>query len=91
TIFPAIVLVFLALPSIRLLYLIDESFNPFILITKKDMVYCLTIDKIIFITIVTRLIFTPILFIIYAMTLLNKSQRHWNFILYVWGRKRYTN
>lgn len=32
TILPAIVLVFLALPSIRLLYLIDESFNPFITI-----------------------------------------------------------
>lgn len=30
TILPAIVLVFLALPSIRLLYIIDESFNPFI-------------------------------------------------------------
>nr|AAF31687.1 cytochrome oxidase subunit II [Helobdella robusta] len=32
TILPAIVLVFLALPSIRLLYLMDESFNPFITI-----------------------------------------------------------
>nr|YP_010725978.1 cytochrome c oxidase subunit II [Helobdella europaea]WDY83673.1 cytochrome c oxidase subunit II [Helobdella europaea] len=32
TILPAIVLVFLALPSIRLLYIMDESFNPFITI-----------------------------------------------------------
>lgn len=32
TILPAIVLIFLALPSIRLLYIIDEAFNPFITI-----------------------------------------------------------
>jgi len=32
TILPAIVLIFLALPSIRLLYIIDESFNPYLTI-----------------------------------------------------------
>nr|YP_010584284.1 cytochrome c oxidase subunit II [Baicaloclepsis echinulata]UZT67825.1 cytochrome c oxidase subunit II [Baicaloclepsis echinulata] len=32
TILPAIVLIFLALPSIRLLYIMDESFNPYLTI-----------------------------------------------------------
>nr|YP_009255783.1 cytochrome c oxidase subunit II [Placobdella lamothei]CVK87343.1 cytochrome c oxidase subunit 2 [Placobdella lamothei] len=32
TILPAIILIFLALPSIRLLYIMDESFNPYMTI-----------------------------------------------------------
>nr|YP_010584297.1 cytochrome c oxidase subunit II [Baicaloclepsis grubei]UZT67838.1 cytochrome c oxidase subunit II [Baicaloclepsis grubei] len=32
TILPAIVLIFLAMPSIRLLYIMDESFNPYLTI-----------------------------------------------------------
>nr|YP_010688060.1 cytochrome c oxidase subunit II [Torix tukubana]WBR65241.1 cytochrome c oxidase subunit 2 [Torix tukubana] len=32
TIVPAIILIFLALPSIRLLYIMDESFNPYLTI-----------------------------------------------------------
>nr|AAF31685.1 NADH dehydrogenase subunit 2 [Helobdella robusta] len=59
---PEVAVLIVIFSCMSLLFYLNLGIN--ILMTKKDMVYCLTMDKIIFTTMVTSLMFTPLLYII---------------------------